>query len=118
MKQRRQDTEIVVQNPGVLLDNKEAWAADPYDVSGYHVLQGYAVSDQPGQIVFYWSRLDPAAQPVTEIHALAADPSLPGLLSVRMPSTQVVHAPLLVVEFYNAGGLQTVFDLYFEVRQS
>lgn len=117
MKQRRQDIEVVAENPGVLLDGQETWAADPYDVRGYHHLQGYAVSDQAGSVILYWFR-DLAAAPVTEVHALAADPFIPGLLSVRLPSTQMVHAPYLIVEFVNAGGLQTVFDLYFEVRQS
>ncbi|MFH2074076.1 MAG: hypothetical protein ABIJ57_01840 [Pseudomonadota bacterium] len=117
MKQRRQDTEVVTENPGVLLDGQGVWSSDPYDVRGYHHLKGYAVSDQAGQVVLYWYR-DLGGTPVTEIHALAADPFLPGLLSVRLPSTQMVHAPFVRVEFVNAGGLQTVFDLYFEVRQS
>ncbi|MDD5531269.1 MAG: hypothetical protein PHC52_00600 [Syntrophales bacterium] len=99
------------------MDGQETWNSDPYDVSGYHHLKGYVVSDQAGQVVLYWFR-DMTATPCTEIIALAADPFLPGLLSARLPSTQMVHAPFLVVEFVNAGGQQTVFDLYFEVRQS
>jgi hypothetical protein len=113
---RRQLVEVLAEGQMELLEEGQTYTGNRRDVKGYHQVAGYAMSDKAGRVILNWGPVGGAAV-VTEAYPLAADPILPGVLSVVLPDTAIVRGPGLRVDFENQGGNQTAFDLYVEVRQ-